>query len=105
MIKKLLAAVLIISQNVYAQHWDDPNKKFDMRKNTHVEMSITLKPVPNVQKECDAENSRRFGKHFNFAVNACSFWDGNRCVIIVSQRASMHSLGHELLHCYQGNWH
>lgn len=105
MMKKLLATVLIMSQSVYAQNWDDPNRKFDMNKNIHREMSITVKPVPNVQQACDTENRQRMGKSFGFAVNACSFWDGNRCVIIVPQQVSMHTLGHELLHCYQGNWH
>jgi hypothetical protein len=105
MMKKLLTAMLIISQSVYAQNWDDPNRKFEMNKNTHEEMLITIKPVPNVQQACETESRRRLGKSFGFAVNACSFWDGNRCVIIVPQRATMHTLGHELLHCYQGNWH
>ena len=105
MMKNLLAAVLIISQSVYAQHWDDPKRMFDMKKNTPLEMSITLKSVSNVQQECEKENRRRVGKSFAFEVQACSFWDGNSCLIIVPLRANMHTLGHELLHCYQGNWH
>ncbi len=103
--KNLLAFVLIFSQSVYAQHWDDPNRKFDMRKNSPETMSITLKSVDNVQQVCEAESKRRLGRSFGFAVNACSFWDGDACTIIVPRQRSMHTLGHELLHCYQGNWH
>lgn len=102
--KKLLVSLTMISQTAFAS-WDDPHRQFDMSKNSPETMSITLKSVDNVQQTCESENRKRFGKNFGFAVNACSFWEGNSCIIIVPRRASMHTLGHELLHCYQGNWH
>ena len=102
--KKLICLTIFISQTALAT-WDDPYRKFDMTKNTPSTQTITIRPSDNVQQACEQENQKRFGKPFNFAVNACTFWDDNKCLIIVPRFASMHTLGHELLHCYQGNWH
>lgn len=102
--KKFLITALFFSQTTFA-NWDDPQRKFDMKKNQTDTISLTLKSVDNVQKTCEAESKKRLGRNFGFAVNACSFWEGNSCIIIVPRQVSMHTLGHELLHCYQHNWH
>jgi len=102
--KKIIFIAIFISQSCFAS-WDDPYRKFDMTKNTPETMTITIRAVNDVQKACEHENRRRFGRNFGFAVNACSFWDNDKCIIIVPKQASMHTLGHELLHCYQGDWH
>ena len=102
--KKFAFLMFFISQTAIAD-WDNPNRMFDMKKNTPETMTITLKSVDNVQRACEAESKKRLGGNFGYAVNACSFWEGSSCIIIVPHRANMHTLGHELLHCYQGNWH
>jgi len=68
-------------------------------------VSITWRAVDNVQKACEVESRKRGNKGFGYAVNACSFWEGNTCTIITQRRVNMHTLGHETLHCFKGNWH
>lgn len=85
--------------------WDDPSRNFDTRTNDRTTMSITWLPVDNVQKVCDSENKKRGFQKFGVEVQACSFWEGDKCTIITGKKTSMHSIGHEVRHCYQGNWH
>ena len=103
--KKILALLLIANIGLAHADWDDPTKLFDTKKNKTKTMSITWIAVDNVTKSCDAENKKRGFQTFGIEVQACSFWEGNTCTIITNKKTSMHSLGHELRHCYQGNWH
>jgi hypothetical protein len=102
--KKLILSAVIFISPAYA-NWDDPNKPFSAIKNIHDTVNITWRPVTNVQKVCEAESKKRGHLGFGYAVDACSFWEGNDCTIITSRNPTMHSLGHEVRHCFQGNWH
>jgi hypothetical protein len=102
--KKLILSAVIFVSPAYA-NWDDPLTPFDATKNIHTTITVNWRPVANVQKVCEAESKKRGHAGFGYAVNACSFWEGNVCTIITSQRPNMHSLGHEIRHCFQGNWH
>jgi hypothetical protein len=87
--------------------WDDAQRVFDMDKNLSNTVTITIVPTSNVQATCEKESRRRGYNGFGYNVKACSFFDftEKRCTVIVNQTVSMHSLGHEFLHCLQGNWH
>lgn len=105
--KKTVLALLLIS-NIglgQAQDWDDPSASFDASTVQRNPISVTWMAVENVQKTCDAESRKRGNFGFQVAVKACSFWEGNSCTIITSRRPNMHSIGHEVRHCFQGNWH
>ncbi len=102
--KKLLIALTIVSQCAYA-NWDSPTAPFSTKDNEHETMLITWKPVDNVQQVCQAEYKRRGFGAFNYAVDACSFWNGKTCTIYTRKNPTMHDVGHEIRHCYQGNWH
>jgi len=41
----------------------------------------------------------------NVNLKACGTQDGNKCLIVTPKQATMHNLGHELRHCFQGYWH
>lgn len=84
---------------------DDPTRPFDTRANYTNQSTITWRPVDDVQKACEAESRKRGFKGFGYGVQACSFFDGNQCTIITGKITNMHSLGHEVRHCFQGNWH
>lgn len=84
---------------------DDPNKSFDTSNNYTTQSTITWRPVEDVQKACETESRKRGFKGFGYGVQACSFFDGNQCTIITGKQTTMHSLGHEVRHCFQGNWH
>lgn len=103
--KKLIALALIANIGLAHANWDDPKKPFNASNIQDKTLTITWLPVDNVQKACEAENKKRGFKPYGFAVQACSFWEGKTCTIITSKNPNMHSLGHEMRHCYQGNWH
>lgn len=86
-------------------HWQNPEAKFAANKNTADSKQITWRYTNNVQKDCEAESHKRKLGGFGYAVNACSFWDRNSCTIITAPQATMHILGHELRHCFQGSFH
>jgi hypothetical protein len=86
-------------------NWQNPEAKFTASKNATDTKQITWRHTDNVQKECEAESHKRKLGGFGYAVNACSFWDSATCTIITAQQATMHTLGHEVRHCFQGNFH
>lgn len=95
---------LLFVNNVMAFN-DDPNRPFSTSDNYTTQSTITWRPVDDVQKACEAESRKRGYKGFGYGVQACSFFDGNSCTVITGKQTTMHSLGHEVRHCFQGNWH
>lgn len=84
---------------------DDPSKKFDATLYTNRKVTINWITATNVQEACDAEIKKYGKKSFGYTLNACAFWDGDKCTIITAKTTSMHTLGHETRHCFQGAWH
>ncbi len=105
---KTKVAVIITSLLVAGQTMafnDDPNQPFDTSSNYTTQSTITWRAVDDVQKSCEAESRKRGYKGFGYGLQACSFFDGNQCTVITGKKTTMHSLGHEVRHCFQGNWH
>ena len=103
-------AILVIAffaTNTMAENWQNPDAKFDARKKMSETIKLTWRTVDNVQKACEAESRSRGNKGFGYSIEACSFWnwEGTECVIITRNKATLHDLGHELRHCFQGNYH
>jgi hypothetical protein len=105
--KSFVAFVTIafFATSAVANNWKDPESKFDATKNFTSTSSITWTVVDNVQKSCEAESRRRGNGGFGYSVDACSFWDGSSCVIITGRKTTLHEIGHEMRHCFQGNYH
>lgn len=101
---KILIASLLITQNAMAFN-DSPTAPFDTSANLTTVSTITWRTVDDVQKTCEAESRKRGFKGFGYSIQACSFFDGNQCTIITGKTTSMHTVGHEVRHCFQGNWH
>jgi hypothetical protein len=109
--KTALAVVaLLVSTNTFA-YYENPHQEFDMTNNMTNKTTITFRQVNNVTAECDKESRKRGNTGFGYNVDACSFWNGNRvlgsdeCVIITAKTANFHTIGHEVRHCLQGNFH
>jgi hypothetical protein len=103
---KVLAVILMFTANIaFAENWQDPNASFDARKVLTNKSTITWVRVNNLQATCEAESKKRGLGGFGYGVHACSFWEGNTCTIITSNNPSIHDLGHEARHCFQGNYH
>jgi hypothetical protein len=103
----LLAALLLIADRSTAGDWRNPDTKFEARKKMSETISLTWRTVDDVQKACEQESRRRGNGGFGFSLEACSFWNsqGTECVIITKNQSSLHDIGHELRHCFQGNYH
>ena len=109
--KALLVVLLLASTSVFAIDEDDnPTKPFSTSKNMTNQSIVIWRPVSNVQAECEKESRKRGFNGFGYGLQACSFWEKtakgeDTCTIITVKNPNMHSLGHEMRHCFQGNWH
>lgn len=106
MFYKLLAGSLILAMT--GNSWafvDDPRRPFDATQNLHQDMRIKWIVTADLQGTCEKESRRHGFNGFNHPVIGCSFWRGKNCVIVTNQMPTMHTLGHEIRHCFQGNWH
>jgi phage/plasmid primase-like uncharacterized protein len=104
--KHTLLLLALLSNFAHAD-WDDPETPFSTKSNKTESMTIVWRPVDNVQTTCAAEIKKRDGKTLGYTVDACSFWEDakNKCTIITKKNPTQHDIGHELRHCYQGQWH
>jgi hypothetical protein len=88
---------------------DNPFSMFSAESSQLKESLIQWRPVSNVQEECEQESKKRGHGGFGYPIQACSFWDkdirGNRCLVITAPNLNMHTLGHEVRHCFQGSYH
>lgn len=84
---------------------DNPFELFDSARNFTVTSKITWIPVDNIQATCDREARIRGYASFDYEVKACSFYENDVCIVFTQKRLNMHTLGHEVRHCFQANWH
>jgi len=107
--KKAIATLLMLPLMANAQ-WSFDNsggRVFDMSKNITKKTTIELKYVEptDIQKTCDTL-SRKFGNNgYNYGVLACTFFWDDKCVVVVPKKVDMRTVGHEMMHCFQGDWH
>lgn len=104
-INKFLFILILSISHAYAEDWRNPDAPFDASKNSDVKKEISWHVVPDIQNTCEKEHVKRGFKKPTWRVDACSFWKGNRCDIYTKLNPTLHDLGHELRHCYQGNYH
>jgi hypothetical protein len=110
--KKLLVVAAIFGLGAAAGasanfEWDNPYTLFDARKVETNRMRVEWRRVTDVQGVCSAENVRRGYEPIKYSIKACSFNDATNteCIVVTHLTTSMHSLGHEMRHCFQGAWH
>ncbi len=100
----LFIALFVMASNAIAFS-DDPNEMFSASSNYTDNSFIKWIAVDNVQKTCDLESKKRGYGGISWPIKACSFYNGNRCDIYTAKNLNMHTLGHEVRHCFQGNFH
>lgn len=98
-------AIAFFTTSVSAENWKDPEAKFDATKRFTTTSTIQWITTDDLQKTCDTESRDRGHGGFSYPVDACSFWKGPNCVIYTKPMASLHDIGHEMRHCFQGNYH
>lgn len=106
---KSLAILIALFASSALAYTEDPHQTFNLANNTTNQIAVTIVPAKNVQAACEAESRRRGYGGFKISIEACSFWDSsktnNRCMIIVPVWANYHTIGHEMRHCMQGDYH
>ena len=103
----LLLFFTLASISSFAQDWKNPEVPFDAITVLNEKLKITWRRVDanDVQKTCEAESRKRGLGGFGYRVYACSFWEGDRCDVFTSKTPTLHDLGHETRHCFQGAFH
>ena len=101
----LIFALEVESEPLIPQSWDDPNAKFNATNTITNQTIVTWKRVDNVIEGCTAESKKLGVAVIKTPILACSFWTKTSCTIITGKTTTQHSLGHELRHCFQGDWH
>ena len=104
--KTILAAVLVPIA-CWAQDWRDPIAKFSTKQNRKETLVVSWMVVPTakVQATCEAISKDSGLGGFGFALDACSFWRKDTCLIVTGAQTTHAEIGHELRHCYQGSFH
>jgi hypothetical protein len=104
--KKILILLALVSGSAFAYD-DDPTALFSSAYNKTNQTVVNWIAVDDVTAVCDRERKSKGQNGFGYAVKACSFWDNDfkTCTIITKKNTNMHTLGHEMRHCFQGNWH
>jgi hypothetical protein len=103
----LLIFVLTSFSDNARSYYENPHQQFDMTNNKTNEFKITFIQTTDVQGRCSKEAIRLGKAAFKISIDACSFWtnDMSKCTIITANSANFHTIGHEVRHCLQGNWH
>ena len=103
---QIIFFIAFYATNNALAYWRDPNFRWDSKKNFTNKTSVTIKHVANPQTACEKESRHRGYVGFGgLPMEACSFWEGNTCTIYLPSRFTIEQLGHEMLHCIQGNYH
>jgi hypothetical protein len=107
--KVFLILATLVTINAHAWDWQNANAIFNATTTDSENVSITWIRVDNgkIQSACEAESKRRGQGGFGYGVQGCSFWNNTQtqCTIITPKFTTIHNLGHETLHCFQGNFH
>jgi hypothetical protein len=67
------------------------------------EMRITWLAVDNPEAVCKRLLPDTMARH-KF-IQACAGWAGNECLIVTGTVTNHQLLGHEVRHCFEGNFH
>lgn len=93
----------------YFNSSENPHENFSISKLNSDKIEITFITTKNVRAVCDAESKKRGYGKFSYTVEACSFFSSssynNTCTIVLPMVTNFHTIGHEVRHCMQGDFH
>lgn len=97
---------LFVINNATAALEKGPLELYSFTKLNQSKTNVEVIAVDNVQNYCEKESHKRgFGGFKGISMQACSFWSGSTCLIVVPKMTNNDMLGHELRHCFQGSFH
>jgi hypothetical protein len=100
-----ILAALLLPPIALANDWRNPDAAFSIKPNFTNQTTVSWLVVDNVQRTCERESHKRGLGGFGYGVDACSFWNASTCTIVTSTQPTMHQVGHEIRHCFQGAFH
>ena len=109
LITSIVALTIASSASAQSWHsWDNPVEPFNAAVPRVFDSPIQIewRIASNINAACEKESRRVGNGGFGGQdMQACSFWYGSKCVIITKKQPTMHTVGHELRHCFYGAWH
>jgi hypothetical protein len=108
MSKLLLVLMASLAITAYAE---DAEKMFDTTRNMTNKSNINWIQVVDPAAACEYVSKKKGYGGFPNPVLACAFWDWDKtrkeavCTVYTGAETSMHILGHEMRHCFQGTFH
>jgi len=107
--KKALVILFLSASVAHAGLEKSPTEMYDMTKRMADKVTVKIETVSNIQATCESESRRRNFGGFGYGVEACTFWDkgftGHSCTIFIGKKTNNDILGHELRHCFVGDFH
>ena len=105
--KHLLLAALLLTSSAALAYDDSPTTPFDATNIEEEIIKVAWKRVPEdrLLESCNIAYKAYGVAQITYAVNGCSVWKGKTCTIITGLKTTMHTLGHEMRHCFQHDWH
>ena len=102
--------MVFLCQKSYAEDWKNPYSLFDAKQLISDNVSIKWIRVSDIRATCEAESRKRGLGGFGYSMEACSFWgtgkDGKSfCDVFTRVKTTLHDIGHEMRHCFQGSFH
>lgn len=85
-------SVLYVVGNAYCEATEH-NLSF-LAKPKYPTMKVEWKAVDDVPAECGNPLSK-----------GCAFIENNKCLVITGRDTNLAILGHEIRHCFEGQWH
>ncbi len=108
-LRNAILGALIFSPALVFSYEDQPYRNFNTQNNTVNKSEIVWRQASDINEACERESRRLGNKGFGYALLACSFWersgDKTICTIITSKATNLVTLGHEVRHCFQGEFH
>jgi hypothetical protein len=110
--KNFLGSVLLMAfifPSLCFSYEEKPFELFNTKRNFANKSEIIWQQADDINATCEKESRLRGNNGFGYALEACSFWtrSGNKsiCTIITSKATNLVTLGHEVRHCFQGEFH
>ena len=95
----------LIPSICYSELEKSPTQMYKMNNLITTRSKVTLVVVDDIKKGCDAESNKRGLGGFKIDLEACSFFNDTECTIVVGKKTNNDILGHEIRHCFQGEFH
>lgn len=104
--KKTFLILALVTSTANAGLEKSPIDMYDISNLRNTTSKVSIIRAKNVLQTCEQESIRRgYGGFKGLAMEACSFHDSKECTIVTGYKTNNDILGHELHHCFAGDFH